>query len=289
FIEQTLFGIINKISSEDQSGMKQLESVVSLLLGVMSLLLLWYGRNRAARGMTLWSVGYVIGIMCNTLPVDGTLGVVFLLMSDLFFVLARIGFYLMADSLVGTSFSARTRMLFHTAFIVFLTVGVAQPLVGTAMLIRRALFEKIGVLDDRIFAYWEDIDYSIRSALAGFRNVMVFDTSIYHPGKATIAAPDTVKPHYYYLMTRNEIMMWRSFCSPKQVLKAAFWVLRRQLRQIMRMPNNATGLDAMLSGLWDGLRGIGGGYDPKRRMPTPFRQLLARYPDLWLRILDAGH
>lgn len=162
-------------------------------------------------------------------------------------------------------------------------------LVGTAMLIRRALFEKIGVLDDRIFAYWEDIDYSIRSALAGFRNVMVFDTSIYHPGKATIAAPDTVKPHYYYLMTRNEIMMWRSFCSPKQVLKAAFWVLRRQLRQIMRMPNNATGLDAMLSGLWDGLRGIGGGYDPKRRMPTPFRQLLARYPDLWLRILDAGH
>lgn len=107
---------------------------VSLLLGVMSLLLLWYGRDRAARGMTLWSVGYVVGIMCNSLPVDGTLGVVFLLVSDLFFVLARIGFYLMADSLVGPSISSRTRVLFRTVFIVFLTVGAAQPLVGTAVL-----------------------------------------------------------------------------------------------------------------------------------------------------------
>ena len=49
-------------------------------------------------------------------------------------------------------------------------------LVGTAMLVRRTLYEKIGGLDDRIFAYWEDIDYSIRSALAGF-NVVVFDLS----------------------------------------------------------------------------------------------------------------
>jgi hypothetical protein len=107
---------------------------VALLLGVMSLLLLWYGRDRAARGMALWSVGYVVGIMCNTLLVDGALGVVFLLMSDLFFVLARIGFYLMADALVGPSLSARARLLFRTAFIVFLAVGAAQPLVGTTLL-----------------------------------------------------------------------------------------------------------------------------------------------------------
>ncbi len=33
FIEQTLFGIINKISAEDQSGLKQIEAVLSLLLG----------------------------------------------------------------------------------------------------------------------------------------------------------------------------------------------------------------------------------------------------------------
>ena len=33
FIEQTLFGLINKITTEEQSGLKQLEAVLSLLLG----------------------------------------------------------------------------------------------------------------------------------------------------------------------------------------------------------------------------------------------------------------
>ena len=41
-------------------------------------------------------------------------------------------------------------------------------LVGTAMLVRRAVFEKIGVLDDRIFAYWEDIDYRSEVPLRDF-------------------------------------------------------------------------------------------------------------------------
>src|SRR5438128_9060634 len=33
FIEQTLFGLINKISSEETSGLKQLEAIISTLLG----------------------------------------------------------------------------------------------------------------------------------------------------------------------------------------------------------------------------------------------------------------
>ncbi|EQD39980.1 glycosyltransferase, partial [mine drainage metagenome] len=78
---------------------------------------------------------------------------------------------------------------------------------GTAMLARRQLIEKIGALDERIFAYWEDIDYSIRSARAGFRNVMVFDAMIFHAAKPTIATPRDVKPYYFYFMTRNEILM----------------------------------------------------------------------------------
>jgi GT2 family glycosyltransferase len=159
-------------------------------------------------------------------------------------------------------------------------------LVGTAMLVRRSVFEKIGVLDDRIFAYWEDIDYSIRSALAGFLNVMVFETSIFHPSRSSVTSPNEVKPYRYYFMTRNEILMWRRFCRPLQVLKAALWVFRRQLLQIQRMPGNVAGLDAVLSGLWDGFRGIGGGYNPDRRMPFPLRQILGRHPQFWIGLID---
>jgi len=33
FVEQTVFGLINKITSEERSGLKQVEAIVSLLLG----------------------------------------------------------------------------------------------------------------------------------------------------------------------------------------------------------------------------------------------------------------
>src|SRR5271155_3267600 len=33
FIEETLFGLVNKISSEEKSGIKQLEAITAMLLG----------------------------------------------------------------------------------------------------------------------------------------------------------------------------------------------------------------------------------------------------------------
>ena len=137
---------------------------------------------------------------------------------------------------------------------------------GTAMLARRALVEKIGLLDDRIFAYWEDIDYSIRSALAGFRNVMVFDAVIFHAAKPTIRSPRDVKPYYFYFMTRNEILMWRKFCPTKKYLRALLWTILRQARQIDRMRDSQAHVDAVRAGLWDGLRGKGGAYQAPNGM-----------------------
>ena len=160
-------------------------------------------------------------------------------------------------------------------------------LTGTAMLVSRALFDRIGGFDDTLFAYWEDTDYSIRSAEAGFRNVIVFDSVIFHPGKPTVAAPGAVKPHYYYFMARNELLLWRKCCSRFHFIKSALWVLRHRLVQIARMADNTSGIDAILAGLWDGCRGIGGRYDPTRRMPFPFRLALARCPRFWIRTIDS--
>jgi GT2 family glycosyltransferase len=160
-------------------------------------------------------------------------------------------------------------------------------LTGTAMLVSRALFERIGGLDDSLFAYWEDTDYSIRSATAGFRNIVVFDVSIFHPGKPIIAAPDAVKPHYYYFMARNELLLWRKCCSRMRFLKLTVWVVRHRLVQIARMPDNRSGIDAILAGVWDGYRGRGGRYDSSRRMIFPLRYALARYPRFWIRTIDA--
>ena len=56
-------------------------------------------------------------------------------------------------------------------------------LMGTALLIRRAVAERIGGFDEALFAYWEDIDYSIRSSAAGFVNLLVTETALLHPAK----------------------------------------------------------------------------------------------------------
>jgi GT2 family glycosyltransferase len=159
---------------------------------------------------------------------------------------------------------------------------------GTALLIRRSLYDAIGGFDDHFFAYWEDIDYSIRSAKAGFRNVAVLDTAIYHGSKPTREAPETIKPHYYYFVTRNEILMWRKFCSRIRFAKVAVWILQRQLLQIDRMPGYTVGIDAILVGLWHGWRGRGGRYDPALRMPGPLSGIFRRYPRAWIRLLGGG-
>lgn len=159
--------------------------------------------------------------------------------------------------------------------------------VGAALLVRRAVYEKIGALDERLFAYWEDYDYSIRSALAGFRNIVVVDTSVFHRGKPSIVSSNAARPHYYYFMSRNELLMWRKYCSRMRFLRFVIWVVRQRLVQIESMSANGPVVDAMLAGVWHGLRGIGGRYEPGRRMPSPVRGLLARHPRFWIRQIDA--
>jgi GT2 family glycosyltransferase len=161
-----------------------------------------------------------------------------------------------------------------------------MALTGTAMLVSRALYERVGGLDESLFAYWEDTDYSIRSASAGFRNMVVFDTAIFHPGKPTIASPGSVKPHYYYFMARNELLLWRKCCPRMKFLKSAVWVLRHRLLQIERMPGNTVGIDAILTGVWHGWLGVGGKYDPGQHMPPLLRYWLGAYPGLWISLID---
>ena len=36
FIEQTVFGLVNKITAEEEDGLKQVEGIVALLLGFAS-------------------------------------------------------------------------------------------------------------------------------------------------------------------------------------------------------------------------------------------------------------
>ena len=57
-----------------------------------------------------------------------------------------------------------------------------QVLSGDAILLKRSLIERIGVLDLRFFGYFGDIDYGVRAHLAGFKLVCAKGAWLHHEG-----------------------------------------------------------------------------------------------------------
>ncbi len=55
-----------------------------------------------------------------------------------------------------------------------------------AALYRRAIFERVGLLDEKYGAYFEDADLSFRARLAGFSAALATDAIAYHAGSASI-------------------------------------------------------------------------------------------------------
>lgn len=51
---------------------------------------------------------------------------------------------------------------------------------GVAMMVKREVIDKIGLLDEHYFAYWEDVDYCFRARRAGFRIVYVPSAIVEH-------------------------------------------------------------------------------------------------------------
>ena len=106
-------------------------ALIMLLFGLTALLLLWRGRDRAAAALFVWNAAFVVGVACNYLPVDGSLGVAILAGSLLFFLLGRIAFYLMVDFLVAPLIGNPAKFLFHAIFALVFLLGAAQSLGST--------------------------------------------------------------------------------------------------------------------------------------------------------------
>lgn len=77
---------------------------------------------------------------------------------------------------------------------------------GTALLIRRALIERVGLFDERFFVYYEDADLSLRARRAGYRLVVVPSARLWHAGAFSTR-------HHHYLkefhMARSRVLFYR--------------------------------------------------------------------------------
>lgn len=94
---------------------------------------------------------------------------------------------------------------------------------GCAMFVKKEVFKKIGLLDERYFLYWEDVDFCRRAIKAGFRVVFVPQAKLWHAnaGSSQVGGP----LHDYYL-TRNRMLFGMKYAP----LKTKFALFRESLR-----------------------------------------------------------
>ena len=99
-------------------------------LSVIALLTLWKGRGRDAMGLALWAIAFLVGIAMQLVPSDGAIGLAVLLGSNVVFLLARIGFYAMAEAMAGPLLAPRARAGWRVVFFIVLGLGALQSLAG---------------------------------------------------------------------------------------------------------------------------------------------------------------
>jgi GT2 family glycosyltransferase len=98
---------------------------------------------------------------------------------------------------------------------------------GCALLVRRDVVEKVGVLDERFFAYWEEVEWCARARAAGFRVVYLPTAHVWH---GLQQEDRETSRSYQYLMTRNRLLYLECVgASRATIALAGFEIMRTVL------------------------------------------------------------
>ena len=77
---------------------------------------------------------------------------------------------------------------------------------GTAMLVRAQVFEKVGLFDESLFMYAEEVDFTLRARQAGYKFAAEPRAIMWH---RVSASANRVKAQTRYLRIRNQIWIYR--------------------------------------------------------------------------------
>lgn len=123
---------------------------------------------------------------------------------------------------------------------------------GAALLVKHKVFEKIGFLDERYFLYFEDADFSVRAANAGFKLIICPEISIKHNVSSTtkdLGSPLLLRYHFRNAHLFNFLHgpFWIKILLPFWSL----WIIMKQVIKIIFMPSRRSASKAILTGVID--------------------------------------
>lgn len=127
-------------------------------------------------------------------------------------------------------------------------------LVGCALLIRCEVFERVGFFDERFFAYYEDMDFCLRTKQSGYRLLLVPQARVWHKVAATSGGSNS--PAERYGMAKGSVLFFRKHVRGLRWLIVIPYRLGSAIKTILRllMQGRKESAWAYLRGLRDGLR-----------------------------------
>ena len=126
---------------------------------------------------------------------------------------------------------------------------------GCAMLVRRVVFARVGLLEADYFAYHEDVEFCIKAAAAGFRTLMVGEVLAHHDAHSSTGGG--YNPRRKYMMGVNTVWFLRRHGTPRRWLGFfVFDVLSLPFVWLLRAPRGeGAGVRAKARGMFDAARG----------------------------------
>src|SRR5262249_21268358 len=147
---------------------------------------------------------------------------------------------------------------------------------GCAMLLARDALEAVGGLDERFFAYHEDVDWCVSARARGFRVLFAPEARVIHRGEGSLAGRGPANPARS-LSARNTVLFARKHGGPLQWLLLATSIAASLPLEALRARRRDEG--AVVGLLWRGYR------DGLLARDLPLRALGLR----WKAALDHEH
>jgi N-acetylglucosaminyl-diphospho-decaprenol L-rhamnosyltransferase len=114
-------------------------------------------------------------------------------------------------------------------------------LAGASMLIRRDVFDAIGLFDEDFFLYYEETDFCHRAAAAGLETWYVPGSSVAHVGSASTGFKDTSQRRASYWFESRRHYLQRHHGRGYLLVANLAWMLGfliwRLRRRLLRMPD----------------------------------------------------
>jgi GT2 family glycosyltransferase len=129
------------------------------------------------------------------------------------------------------------------------------------MMVKSAVIHKSGMLDDRFFAYYEDVEWSLRIQKNGYKLRYIPKSKIYHvaggSSKKIKTKEGVVPPIIHFYRTRNHLFLIRKHANPLSFILSLFYQTLRNIAFIFylgirgRFKKVNAILKGQVSGLFD--------------------------------------